>query len=179
MLARRDRQIREEFAVDTLSRKIRLLSVVGALSLAAISQTFAADVDPAILATIDAAIGAINAGSASDLQANFTEAPAAITDDFAPFAWSGKTAVADYMRDFQGILTQYKITDGRFQRHAPRYIFASDTRAEAVIPASFPFILGGKPQDVSADWLFVLDKVDGKWKIDVMAYVDSHHTLIP
>ena len=76
-------------------------------------------------------------------------------------------------------ITQYKITDWRFQRHAPRYIFVTDSRAEAVIPASFPFMLGGKPQSVSADWLFILDKKEGKWKIDVMSFVDSHHTLVP
>ena len=76
-------------------------------------------------------------------------------------------------------LAQYKITDWRFQRHTPRYVFATDTRADAVIPASFPFTLGGKPQSVSADWLFILDKKDGKWKIDVMSFVDSHHTLVP
>lgn len=161
------------------SRTARLLATLSSLTFAAITPTYPAETDPAILSTIDAAIGAINAGSASDLQAVFLDAPAAITDDFAPFSWSGKTAVVDYSRDLKAILTQYKITDWRFQRHAPRYIFAADSRAEAVIPASFPFMLGGKPQSVSADWLFILDKKDGKWKIDVMSFVDSHHTLIP
>ena len=165
--------------MDTFSRTIRLLAVAGVLSFGPASSSFAADVDPAILSAIDAAIGAINAGSPTDLQGTFVEAPAAITDDFAPFAWSGKTAVADYSRDLKAVLAEYKITDWRFQRHAPRYIFAADTRAEAVIPASFPFMLDGKPQSVSADWLFVLDKMDGKWKIDVMSFVDSHHTLLP
>jgi hypothetical protein len=162
-----------------VSRAISLMAMLGSLTFAATGVARAAEPDPAILSTIDTAIGAINAGSEPDLQAVFLDSPAAITDDFAPFSWSGKTAVADYTRDFKAILAQYKITDWRFQRHTPRYIFATDTRAEAVIPASFPFMLGGKPQSVSADWLFVLDKKDGKWKIDVMAFVDSHHTLLP
>jgi hypothetical protein len=162
-----------------VSRAIPLLAIFSSVILAAPAPTPAAETDPAILSTIDMAIGAINAGSEPDLQAIFLESPAAITDDFAPFSWSGKTAVADYTRDLKAILTQYKITDWRFQRHTPRYVFATDTRAEAVIPASFPFMLGGKPQSVSADWLFILDKKDGKWKIDVMSFVDSHHTLVP
>ena len=162
-----------------VSRAIPLLAMLNSLILLAPAPIRAAETDPAILSTIDTAIGAINAGSELDLQAVFLESPAAITDDFAPFSWSGKTAVADYTRDLKAILAQYKITDWRFQRHTPRYVFATDTRAEAVIPASFPFILGGKPQNVSADWLFILEKKDGKWKIDVMSFVDSHHTLVP
>ena len=161
------------------SRTTRLLATLGSLALAAITPAYPAETDPGILSTIDAAIGAINAGSEPDLQAVFLNSPAAITDDFAPFSWSGKTAVADYSRDLKAVLSQYKITDWRFQRHAPRYIFVTDSRAEAVIPASFPFMLGGKPQSVSADWLFILDKKEGKWKIDVMSFVDSHHTLVP
>jgi hypothetical protein len=161
------------------SRTTRLLATLGSLALAAITPAYPAETDPGILSTIDAAIGAINAGSEPDLQAVFLDSPAAITDDFAPFSWSGKTAIADYSRDLKAVLSQYKITDWRFQRHAPRYIFVTDSRAEAVIPASFPFMLGGKPQSVSADWLFILDKKEGKWKIDVMSFVDSHHTLVP
>jgi hypothetical protein len=162
-----------------VSRGIPLLAMLSSLILVAPVPTRAAETDPAILSTIDTAIGAINAESEPDLQGVFLESPAAITDDFAPFSWSGKTAVADYTHDLRAILAQYKITDWRFQRHTPRYVFATDTRAEAVIPASFPFMLGGKPQSVSADWLFILDKKDGKWKIDVMSFVDSHHTLVP
>lgn len=165
--------------MERISRAIPLMAMLMSLTLAAAAPARAAETDPAILSTIDAAIGAINAGSEPDLAAVFVESPAAITDDFAPFSWSGKTAVADYTRDLKAILAQYKITDWRFQRQTPRYLFANDTRAEAVIPASFPFLMGGKPQSVSADWLFVLDKKDGKWKIDVMAFVDSHHTLLP
>jgi hypothetical protein len=161
------------------SRTTRLLATLGSLAFAAIAPAYPAETDPGILSTIDAAIGAINAGSEPDLQAVFLDSPVAITDDFAPFSWSGKTAIADYSRDLKAVLSQYKITDWRFQRHAPRYIFVTDSRAEAVIPASFPFMLGGKPQSVSADWLFILDKKEGKWKIDVMSFVDSHHTLVP
>jgi hypothetical protein len=165
--------------MNVLSRMIPLLATLGGLTFVATTPSYSAEPDPVILSTIDAAISAINAGSEPDMQAVFLDSPSAITDDFAPFSWSGKTAVADYSHDLKAVLAQYKITDWRFQRHAPRYIFATDTRAEAVIPASFPFIMGGKPQSVSADWLFVLDKKDGKWKIDVMSFVDSHNTLAP
>lgn len=161
------------------SRTIPLLAMLTSLTFASTTPTYSAEPDPAILSTIDAAISAINAGSEPDMQAVFLDSPTAITDDFAPFSWGGKTAVADYSRDLKAVLAQYKITDWRFQRHTPRYIFATDARAEAVIPASFPFTLGGKPQSVAADWLFILGKKDGKWKIDVMSFVDSHHTLAP
>ena len=48
-------------------------SMAVAITIAAAAPALAAETDPAILATIDAAIGAINSGSAADLQAVFTE----------------------------------------------------------------------------------------------------------
>jgi len=47
------------------------------------------------------------------------------------------------------------------------------------VPASFPFLLGGKTQSVSADWVFVLEKIDGKWRVDSSVFGDTHHTLLP
>ncbi len=85
---------------------------------------------------------------------------------FPPFLWSGKTAVEDYSRDLKAVLTKYGITDWRFQRHQPRYLLATEDRAWLVVPASFPFLLGGKTQSVSADWVFVLEKIDGKWRVN-------------
>jgi hypothetical protein len=152
---------------------------LGLLALASAAPARAADPDPAILATIDAAIAAINSGSVDAAKSAFAEAPAAIVDDFAQFVWSGKSAVEDYARDLKGIVTKYGITDGRFQRFQPRYVLATEDRAFVVAPAIFPFILGGKPQAVAADWTFVLAKQDGKWRIQVSAYGDTHHTLLP
>jgi hypothetical protein len=56
---------------------------------------------------------------------------------------------------------------------------ATEDRAWLVVPASFPFLLGGKTQSVSADWVFVLDKIDGKWRVDSSVFADTHHTLLP
>ncbi len=161
------------------SRTFRLLVMLGSLTLAAMTSTRAAETDPAILSTVDAAIAAINAGSVADTQAVFLESPTAITDDFPPFSWSGKKAVADYTHDFKSIIAKDGITDWRFQRDTPRSLYATETRAIAVVPTSNPFMLGGKTQSRAGDWLFILAKTDGKWKVDVMSFVDSHHTMLP
>jgi hypothetical protein len=29
------------------------------------------------------------------------------------------------------------------------------------------------------NWIFVLVKQDGKWRVDVSAFGDTHHTLLP
>ena len=79
----------------------------------------------------------------------------------------------------KAVLTKYGITDWRFQRHQPRYILATEDRAWLVVPTSFPFLLGGKTQSVSADWVFVLAKIDGKWRVDLSVFADTHHTLLP
>ena len=149
--------------MPSITRILSILALFGLLALPATPRAWAADTDPAILAAVDSAIAAINAGSVTDAKAVFTDAPAAIIDDFPLFLWSGKTAVEDYSRDLKAVLTKYGITDWRFQRHQPRYLLATEDRAWLVVPASFPFLLGGKTQSVSADWVFVLEKIDGKW----------------
>ena len=161
------------------SKALTVFAVLGALASPVLSRAHAAGTDPAILAAVDAAIAAINSGSLADAKAAYADAPAAITDDFPPFYWSGKSAVEDYSRDFKAILTKYGITEWRFQRHQPRYVMATDDHAYLVMPASFPFLLGGKTQSVSADWIFVLAKQDGKWRVQVSAFGDTGHTLLP
>jgi hypothetical protein len=166
--------------LTALKRIMPVLALLGLLALSpAAPRVWAAETDPTILAAVDSAIAAINAGSVADAKAAYTDSPAAIIDDFPPFLWSGKTAVDDYSRDLKAILAKYKITDWRFQRHQPRYLMATDDHAWLVVPTSFPFLLGGKPQSVSADWVFVLDKVDGKWRVDSSVFADTHHTLLP
>jgi hypothetical protein len=88
---------------------LSILALFGLLALPATPRAWAADTDPAILAAVDSAIAAINAGSVTDAKAVFTDAPAAIIDDFPPFLWSGKTAVEDYSRDLKAVLTKYGI----------------------------------------------------------------------
>jgi hypothetical protein len=165
--------------MQALARVFSVFAVWGLLALQAPPRALAAEPDPAILAAVDSAITAINSGSLADAKAAFTDAPAAIIDDFPPFQWSGKNAVEDYSRDLKAVLTKYGITDWRFQRHQPRYLLASEDRAYLVVPASFPFLLGGKTQSVSADWVFVLAKIDGKWRVDSSVFADTHHTLLP
>ncbi len=165
--------------MPAFTRILSILALLGFIALPTIPHARAAETDPAILAAVDAAIAAINSGSVADAKAAFAEAPAAITDDFPPFLWSGKTAVEDYSRDLKAILSKYNITDWRFQRHQPRYLLATEDRAWLVVPASFPFLLGGKTQSVSADWIFVLGKIEGKWRVEVSAFGDTHHTLLP
>jgi len=143
------------------TRILAVLALLGSFAGSARSEDQAPKTDPAILATVDAAIAAINSGSAKDAKAVFTAAPSSIVDDFPPFVWSGKDAVEAYTRDLKAILDKYEITAWRFQRHQPRYIAATGDRAWLVVPASFPFMMKGQTQSVSGDWIFVLAKVDG------------------
>ena len=156
---------------------LRLVLLIGLATGAQLAR--AADPDPAILAAVDRAIAALNAGSVADTQAMFVDAPSAIVDDFPPYSWSGKAAVADYMRDLKAILGQLSITQGRFHRNAQRFLSESGGRAMVVVPVSYPFLMSGKPQSANGDWLFILAKQGDRWKVDVMALSLSHHTLLP
>jgi len=159
--------------------RLSTLVVLGSFVVATVARAQSPNTDPAILATVDAAIAAINAGSVADAKAAYADPPAAITDDFPPFVWSGKNAVEEYCRDLKQILGKFKITDWRFQRHQPRYVSATEDHAWLVVPASFPFLMDGKTQSVTGDWIFVLVKQDGKWRVDVSAFGDTTHTLLP
>jgi SnoaL-like domain len=163
----------------SLSVRVSVLLVLGLLAATTAAHAQAAKTDPAILAAVDAAFAAINAGSVVDAKAAYADPPAAITDDFPPFVWSGKNAVEEYFRDLKDVLGKLKITEWRFQRHQPRYVAATEDHAWLVVPASFPFLMDGKTQSVAGDWIFVLVKQDGKWRVDVSAFGDTHHTLLP
>lgn len=158
---------------------LRTLVLLGFFFNAAPFSAMAAGTDPAILAAVDAAIAAVNSGSITAAKDAFTDAPVAIVDDFPPYLWSGKNAFEDYSRDLKTILAQLKIENWRFQRHQPRYVSASEDRASVVVPASFPFTMNGKPGSVSGDYVFVLKKVSGKWRVDLATYGATHHTLLP
>ena len=160
-------------------RMLSILVVLGSFAVATAARAQATKTDPAILAAVDAAIAAINAGSVADAKAAYADPPAAITDDFPPFVWSGRNAVEEYSRDLKEILTKLKITEWRFQRHQPRYVAATEDHAWLVVPASFPFLMDGKTQSVAGDWIFVLVKQDGRWRVEVSAFGDTHHTLLP
>ncbi len=94
--------------MPSITRILSVLALFGLLALPAPPRAWAADTDPAILAAVDSAIAAINAGSVADAKAVFTDAPAAIIDDFPPFLWSGKTAVEDYSRDLKADLDEVR-----------------------------------------------------------------------
>lgn len=165
--------------MKTLVQHIRRLFLFVGLVWAAAMPAHAVDPDPAILTAVDATIAAVNAGSVTDVQAAFLDAPAAIADDFPPYSWSGKDAVPRYMHDLKSVLAQLSITQGRFQRNTVRFQAEAGGRAMVVVPVSFPFMMSGKPQSANGDWLFVLVKQGDRWKVDVMSLSLSHHTLLP
>lgn len=157
---------------------LRALALPAALCLVT-APVAAADADPAIMATVDAAIAAVNSGSAAAARGAFVEAPVAITDDFPPYLWSGADAFETYSRDLQAVLAQAGIENWRFQRHQPRYINTAGDHAYVVVPASFPFTIAGKPGSVAGDYTFVLAKVAGAWRVEAVNYGLTHHTLVP
>ena len=127
-----------------VTRILSILALFGLLALPAAPRAWAAETDPAILAAVDSAIAAINAGSVADAKAVFTDAPAAIIDDFPPFLWSGKTAVEDYSRDLKAVLTKYGITDWRFQRHQPGTYWRQRIAPRSSCRPRFHFFLAGR-----------------------------------
>ena len=95
-----------------VTRILSILALFGLLALPAAPSNGAAETDPAILAAVNPQSRLSTPVLLLTQKAVFTDAPAAIIDDFPPFLWSGKTAVEDYSRDLKAVLTKYGIRIG-------------------------------------------------------------------
>jgi quercetin dioxygenase-like cupin family protein len=167
-----------EVNMPKLIKILAILAILSGVTLAARAEDQSPKTDPAILATVDALVAALNSGSTTDAKAIFVEAPT-VVDDFPPFAWSGKDAAETYTKDLKTILDKLEITAWRFQRHQPRYAAATNDHAWLVVPFSFPFMMKGQTQSVAGDWSFVLQKIDGRWRVVASVVAPSHNTLLP
>jgi hypothetical protein len=96
--------------------------------------------------------------------------PAAIIDEFAPHAWIGPTACADWLKSFDADSKARGITDGVVTIGNPSTLKVEGDRAYAVYAAHYDFKLKGKPVRETGSWTFALQKVSGSWKIDAWTW---------
>lgn len=97
-------------------------------------------------------------------------APAAIIDEFAPHAWVGATACADWLKSFDADSKARGVTDGVVTIGNPATLKVEGDRAYAVYPAHYDFKEKGKPVREMGSWTFALQKVSGSWKISAWTW---------
>jgi hypothetical protein len=96
--------------------------------------------------------------------------PASILDDFPPHIWQGPTACADWATAFTAANKQAGVTAPRVTLGKPWTTSVTGDRAYAVVPATFTYLLHGKPSSETGVWTVVLDKAAPGWRIRAWAW---------
>ena len=90
---------------------------------------------------------------------------AVVIDDFAPHVWNGKTACADWARDFAAYAKKSGLTPGAVTLGKMRHVQVDGDTAYVVTAATFAFEQGGKKQSHSATVTSALRKTKTGWMI--------------
>mgnify|MGYP001483031760 CR=1 FL=1 len=129
----------------------------------------------AMMVPINGIMAAVNANNPTMMKKFYTSSPE-IIDEFAPYRWSGPNAVATYSADFGAWLTMGKATQVHGTFADPSYFDATTNRVEIIMPATFTFLMAGKPAADSGLWTFVLEKNGGSWKAESSAWAPMQLT---
>ena len=101
---------------------------------------------------IYAIMAAANANNLAMMKKFYTSSPV-IIDEFAPYRWSGPNAVATWFA-VGAFLTMVKTTQVHGTFADSSYWDAAKDRAEIMMPATFTFLVAGKPATDSGFWTF-------------------------
>ena len=125
--------------------------------------------DPAVLAPVNGLIDAFNHNDAASI-AGLHAPGAVILDEFAPYAWSGPTAVMAWGADFGKFAVAHGVTSGVVSLSAPSTVEVNGDRAYVVAPSVIAFTTKDKPIKNAGSFTFALIKTDKGWLIQSWAY---------
>jgi hypothetical protein len=146
--------------------------MIAALLLAATLNTPTAE----MLAPVQRWIAAFNAVQTPLPEDVFTDG-AIITDQFAPYVWSGSAGIHTWSEALNKSLHSPRVGFQHVVTDSPRAFMISKTgdRVSFVLPATLTYSVDGKPGTDRALWLYVLVKQGDVWKIaaDTWTRTDS------
>jgi hypothetical protein len=123
----------------------------------------------AIMATIDGAIAAINAGNAAETNSYFTSS-SLIVDEFPPYVWSGTGAAGTWWRHVDAANTQMHNTHFRAAVGHITHWNASRVQAYVVVPLTISFVAKGKPGGETGLWTLTMQRVGTAWRIHTASW---------
>lgn len=141
-----------------------------AAALAATPSPAADDAD--VTAVVKQYNDAFNTADAKTLAA-LCAPQAIIIDDFAPHAWQGANACAEW---YAALLASDKaagISSEFVMRGRAWHISVTGERAYAVYPTRYTYKLNGKPVAERGTWTFALRKLAGQWRIQGWAWAQQ------
>lgn len=130
--------------------------------------------DAAQLAPVQRWIDAFNAAQAPLPEDVFTS-DAVVTDEFAPFAWSGTAGVHAWSQRVAAGFSSPRIKHEHVAVGAPIAFLQSKAgdRVSFVLPATLTYEQDGTPGTDKALWLFVVVKTSDGWKIAADTWTGS------
>ncbi len=132
-------------------------------------QTFAQTPDPVVLAPVTQLADAFNKNDAAGIMAAHVPAPV-ILDEFAPYSWSGPTAVMDWGAGFAKYAAGIGMVGGTVQINPPSVFEVNGDHAYVVSPSVITFVTKDKPIKNAGTFSFALLKTPGGWRIQSWAY---------
>jgi ketosteroid isomerase-like protein len=102
-----------------------------------------------------------------------------IVDEFPPFLWNGKDAAARYFKDFQDLLTKFKVSDYKLDLKDPTFIEQDKDVAYAVFPVTVSYKVGNVKAHTDTGYQAVVFKkaTSGKWLIESSTWAVSNKTI--
>ena len=162
---------------------MKLPSSVVAAALALVPVVFtAASAQPtrtpsaAMLAPVQRWIDAYNA--AQTLPDDIFTDDVVITDEFPPYAWSGKVGARAWGARIEQSFQKRRATHEHVVTGTPQAFMTSQAgdRASFVLPATLTYDVEGKTQTDRALWLFVVVKgSDNSWKIAADTWTQNNN----
>jgi ketosteroid isomerase-like protein len=89
-----------------------------------------------------------------------------ITDDFAPYSWSGPGTNAGWFADYAKWTKKNVVANDTVTLAKPWRVVVDGDLAYAVVPATFNYTRhGAKVVEAGSVWTFALHKTAGRWRI--------------
>ncbi len=152
---------------------------IGAVCLA--PSSFAAQVtgrDPAVLATVDAALSAAQSGDIARLRDQY--APDCVfVDEFAPFRWTGPNALDAYMASAGQMYQETQHGEVRMNVSPPAYVYVSGDAAYVAEPLSEKATVRGQPYESTGVLTFTLARTGQGWKITSQTWTKASENTNP
>ena len=144
-----------------------------AVSLALASVAVAKPADPQLMAPINQFGDSFNKGDMKGAIAATTPGGMVIIDEVAPYAWSGPSAMQDWVTSLSATNAAEGLTDILVKLGEPTNVMVSGNHGYVVLPATLTFKAKGKPMHEAAQLTVSLLKGSGGWKMSGWAWTGN------
>jgi ketosteroid isomerase-like protein len=156
-----------------MKRQIFLLAAIFSM----LAAPAAAKSPPAaVMAPINAMLAATNADKGAELAAYYTP-DAVVVDEFAPYAWTGPAAAAQW---WAGVDKQIAAM-GTHAIHAAaqpiKHFDVTGDSAYVVVPLIISYAVKGKPGHETGLFTLALRRSGGQWKIATQTWATATSTM--